>query len=108
MLLLFVAIYISGTALKRQRKIKDAQTDILIKQNEKASDIKEINDDIETWKNWKKAVAESKKEIDDGDVHDIDDPQSNSEKGGVQINIKNSIVRNSNIGGGKRNDRNTK
>ncbi|MBU3966758.1 MAG: hypothetical protein KKG76_05185 [Euryarchaeota archaeon] len=90
LLLLFAAIYISGSALKRQRKIKDA------------------NDDIETWKNWKKAVAESRKNVDDEDVHDIDDPQSNPEKGGVQINIKNSIVRNSNIGGGKRNDRNTK
>jgi len=107
-LLLFAAIYISGTAFKRQSKIKDAQTDILIKEKKKASDIKEINDDIETWKNWKKAVAESKTDVDDEDVHDIDDPQSNSEKGGVQINIKNSIVRNSNIGGGKRNDRNTK
>jgi hypothetical protein len=51
----------------------------------------------------KKAVAESKKDIDDKDVHDIDDSQSDSEKGGVRINIKNSIVRNSNIGGGKRN-----
>ncbi len=102
MLLLFAVIYISGTAFKRQSKIKDAQTDILIKEKEKASDIKEINDDIETWKNWKKAVAESKKDIDDEDIHDLDDIQSNSEKGGIQVNIKNSFVRNSNIGGGKR------
>lgn len=108
LLLLFGAIYISGKALKRQSKIKDAQMNILIKEKEKASEIKEIDDDIETWKNWKKAVAESRKDIDDEDVHDIDDIQSSSEKGGVQINIKNSIVRNSNIGGGKRNDRNTK
>ena len=79
--------------------------DILIKQKEKASDIKEINDDIEAWKNWKKAVAEPKKDIDEEDVHDIEDLQSNSEKEGLQINIKNSIVRNSNIGGFKRNDR---
>jgi len=49
-----------------------------------------------------KRLAESKKDIDDEDVHDLDDPQLNSEKGGVQVNIKNSIVRNSNIGGGKR------
>jgi hypothetical protein len=108
LLLLFAAIYISGTALKRQRKIKDAQTDILIKQKEKASDFKEINDDIETWKNWKKTVAESRKDIDDEYVHDLDDSQLNSEKGGVQVNIKNSIVRNSNIGGGRQNDKNTK
>jgi len=100
LLLLFAVIYISGTALKRQRKIKDADVDILIKQKEKASDIKEINDDIETWKSWKKAVAESK-DIEDEYVHDIDDSQSNSEKGGVHVNIKNSIVRNSKIGGGK-------
>jgi len=85
LLLLFVVIYISGTALKRQSKKN------------------EINDDIETWKSWKKAVAESKKDIDDEYVHDLDDSQSDSRKGGVQVNIKNSIVRNSNIGGGKRN-----
>jgi hypothetical protein len=81
LLLLFAAIYISGSALKRQRKIKDAEMDILIKQKENASDIKEINDDIETWKNWKKAVAESKKDIDDEYAQDFDDPQSNSKKG---------------------------
>lgn len=103
-----MAIYISGTALKRQRKMKDAQMDILIKQKEKASDIKDINDDIETWKRWKQTIAESKTDINDESVDDLDDPQSNSEQGGVQVNIKNSIVRNSNIGGGKRNDRNRK
>jgi uncharacterized protein YxeA len=101
LLLLFAAIYVSGTALKRQSKIKDAQTNILIKEKEKARDIKEIDDDIETWKNWKKAVAGSKTDKGDEDVHDLEDSQSDSEKCGVRINIKNSIVRNSNIGGGK-------
>lgn len=98
LLLLFLVVYVSGTAFKRQRKIKDAEADILIKQKEKASDIKEINDDIETWKSWKNAVAGSKKDIDDKP----DDSQLNSEKGGAQVNIKNSIVRNSKIGWDKK------
>ena len=108
LILIFVVVYISGTAFERQRKIKDAETAILIKQKENEAEIKEVNDDIEKWKSWKKAVAESKKDIDDEYIHDLDDSQFNPEKGGVQVTIKNSIVRNSNIGGGKRDNRNTK
>jgi len=86
LILIIVAIYVAGTAFERQRKIK------------------EDNDDIQTWKNWKQAVAETKKDEPDeneGFINDIESSQANSAKGGIQVHIKNSFVKNSNIGGRK-------